>query len=619
MICASRRKARNRVGVERAADRGPRSGRCRRPARSAAAPAGSTVDLPQPDSPTSASVSPASTVKLTPSTARTWPVGRPNTERAATKCLTRPVDFEQRGHDTSLSSGARLQREAWPALDLASGGGAAVQASIDERDSARRSGSRPAGSPCSAPCPRWSPDARRGGRAAGSSRAGRRCRDAAGVANSSSTGARSTISPAYITATSSQTSATTPRSWVIRMIAAPLARLQFAHQVEDLRLQGDVERGGRLVGDQQARVAGQRHRDHDALAHAAGELVRIFVDALLGRGDVHAAQQLDGALARLPPRAAAMAQDRLDDLVADGEARIERGHRLLEDHGEPVAAQVAQRVASGRRADRSRRSGSRRETSADCFGSSPMMASEVTLLPQPDSPTSPSVAPLATREIDAVDGMRGAAVVAVEERRAGPRSRSAGLRVMPCPPSAASMPASMTARSVIPAGFSRVGRKWRKCTQRSRLTAFQPLQFGKRIGVVVDAQVELGPFLLAVDQQRGRLLAALVAAGGFAGLHRRDQAPREGQRCVVAAVGRAVSASTAAPASMLPATEKPSPWISGRTSRRTRAPVCAAMRPSASMTWSWRLSRPASACDQDAHDVARRSRPRAAASAPSMP
>ena len=55
----------------------------------------------------------------------------------------------------------------------------------------------------------------------------------------------------------------------------------------------------------------------------------------------------------------------------------------------------------------------------------------------------------------------------------------------------------------------------------------QPFQFGERIGVVVDAQVEIGPFLLAVNQKRGRLLAALVAARGFAGAHRRDQASRE--------------------------------------------------------------------------------------------
>ena len=48
--------------------------------------------------------------------------------------------------------------------------------------------------------------------------------------------------------------------------------LQVAQQIEDLRLDGDVERGGRLVGDQQRRLARQRHRDHDALAHAAGQL-----------------------------------------------------------------------------------------------------------------------------------------------------------------------------------------------------------------------------------------------------------------------------------------------------------------------------------------------------------
>ena len=93
--------------------------------------------------------------------------------------------------------------------------------------------------------------------------------------------------------------------------------LQLAHQIEDLRLQGDVERGGRLVRDQEPGIAGQRHRDHDALAHAARQLVRIFVDAPLRRGDVHPAQQFDGAFAGLAPRSAAMAQDGLDDLVAD--------------------------------------------------------------------------------------------------------------------------------------------------------------------------------------------------------------------------------------------------------------------------------------------------------------
>ena len=54
--------------------------------------------------------------------------------------------------------------------------------------------------------------------------------------------------------------------------AEPLA--EVVEQFEDLLLDGDVEGGGRLVGDQQLRLAGQRHGDHDPLAHAAGELVR---------------------------------------------------------------------------------------------------------------------------------------------------------------------------------------------------------------------------------------------------------------------------------------------------------------------------------------------------------
>src|SRR5258708_16236969 len=58
---------------------------------------------------------------------------------------------------------------------------------------------------------------------------------------------------------------------------------------------------------------------------------------------------------------------------------------------------------------------------------------------------------------------------------------------------------------------------------------FEAFEVWQRIGVVVDAQVEMRPFVLAVDQKRRRLLAALVSAGGFARSHRRDQALREGQ------------------------------------------------------------------------------------------
>ncbi len=68
---------------------------------------------------------------------------------------------------------------------------------------------------------------------------------------------------------------------------------QRPHQLEDLRLDRHVERGGRLVGDEQLRVAGERHGDHHALAHAAGELVRVLLRARLGRGDAHLAQHVN--------------------------------------------------------------------------------------------------------------------------------------------------------------------------------------------------------------------------------------------------------------------------------------------------------------------------------------
>ena len=112
-------------------------------------------------------------------------------------------------------------------------------------------------------------------------------------------------------------------------------------QRDDLRLHGDVERGGRLVGDDQFRLGADRQRNHDALAHAAGEFVRIGVDAFFRRRDADLGQQIDGALARRGLRKIHVGPDRLDDLVADPVERIEAGQRILEDHADPLAPDAA--------------------------------------------------------------------------------------------------------------------------------------------------------------------------------------------------------------------------------------------------------------------------------------
>ncbi|STT07667.1 Uncharacterised protein [Klebsiella michiganensis] len=60
--------------------------------------------------------------------------------------------------------------------------------------------------------------------------------------------------------------------------------LELIKQCHYLRLHGYVQRRCRLIGNQQLRPAQQRHRNHDALAHPAGKLVRIHFHRLRASG-----------------------------------------------------------------------------------------------------------------------------------------------------------------------------------------------------------------------------------------------------------------------------------------------------------------------------------------------
>jgi hypothetical protein len=52
-----------------------------------------------------------------------------------------------------------------------------------------------------------------------------------------------------------------------------------------------IERGSRLVGDENVGFVGQSHGDHHPLALAAGQFVRQRVQALRGIGQVNQLQQ----------------------------------------------------------------------------------------------------------------------------------------------------------------------------------------------------------------------------------------------------------------------------------------------------------------------------------------
>ena len=69
----------------------------------------------------------------------------------------------------------------------------------------------------------------------------------------------------------------------MKISARPHLALQRLQQIDDLRLDRHVERRHRLVADDQLRLEDHRPRDADALALAAGELVRIAVDHLRRR------------------------------------------------------------------------------------------------------------------------------------------------------------------------------------------------------------------------------------------------------------------------------------------------------------------------------------------------
>ena len=117
---------------------------------------------------------------------------------------------------------------------------------------------------------------------------------------------------------------------------------QFAHQLQDLCLDGHVQRGGGLVGNQHLGVAGQGDGNHHALAHAPGKLVRIVLEAALGIGDAHQLQQLLGALAGSRLVHVHMLAQRLHDLVAHAEHRVQRGHGILKDEADLGTANGAQ-------------------------------------------------------------------------------------------------------------------------------------------------------------------------------------------------------------------------------------------------------------------------------------
>ena len=161
-----------------------------------------------------------------------------------------------------------------------------------------------------------------------------------GIARSEPVGPVSTIRPAYMTRHAVGDAG--DHAQVVRDEEQRHALLvaQRAEQVEDLGLDGDVERGRRLVRDEEDGVAREGHRDHRPLSHATAELVRIVAQPLSWARDADKHEERLSAVQPLPARHAAMALQRLGDLLADREDGVQVDERVLEHHGDTVTADV---------------------------------------------------------------------------------------------------------------------------------------------------------------------------------------------------------------------------------------------------------------------------------------
>ena len=168
------------------------------------------------------------------------------------------------------------------------------------------------------------------------------------------------------------------------MAHAQLARCRSAQQLEDLRLDGDVERGGRLVGDQQVRLAGERHRRS---SRAGACRRRTGADSRRARrsasGMPTSASSSTARRARLAPRRVAVMRSAASAICSPiAEHGIERGHRVLEDHGD--ARPRSARISRSRQRQRGRCPSNRtRPPTIRPGGSiSRMIESAVTVLPR---------------------------------------------------------------------------------------------------------------------------------------------------------------------------------------------------------------------------------------------
>lgn len=105
---------------------------------------------------------------------------------------------------------------------------------------------------------------------------------------------------------------------------------ELGEEVEDLALDGDIERGDRLIRQEKCGAWSNGACNGDALALAAGELVRVFEHVL--RAEANALHKLGNGVFLFFAGELGAGTEGLCQGAEDAHARIEGGVRVLEDH-----------------------------------------------------------------------------------------------------------------------------------------------------------------------------------------------------------------------------------------------------------------------------------------------
>ena len=116
--------------------------------------------------------------------------------------------------------------------------------------------------------------------------------------------------------------------------------LQLSEEAEDLGLEGDVEGGGWLVGDEDLGATGERHCDDHALLLATGHLVGVLAGAFFGRRDSDFVEHFDRFDSSFGHGESLVEAIGLGDLVSNTHHGVERREGVLHDEGDFLSSDL---------------------------------------------------------------------------------------------------------------------------------------------------------------------------------------------------------------------------------------------------------------------------------------